>query len=363
VELERNCLEAVGLELETRHPQEYLLATLQTSYKVDPRNSDHKTLLKAAWDISTDLNLTFALLKQPTDVMALAVAELAFRLHNRKVPNVVFPNQPASDQTKSTMEAHPTASTEELAKLGLDVNATGPSTEVADEPESPHASLRGGILETMLDVLDLYTTHRPASFAGSRFAPDRIMQVQITLNRMADRYQIPRYGHWIDDYIINEGPKFLHELAGDASGTTSPINGNLNGNRSGSARPSGEVIAVRRFVLQPSDANEELDNLDEYYVSREEEYDAEEETTEWETASDDDEPPPPPHSTTARERPPRERDDVREADYARDRHRARDQARDRDRDRDWNAPSEPRSSAVERGGRRLGPPSAPFKRR
>ena len=80
VGMERLVLEAIGFDFRSRFPQK-LIAKICKFYGL-PRN----TIYRTAMDISIDMYRTFAPLKMPTVVMAVACIELSCLLYAQQVP-------------------------------------------------------------------------------------------------------------------------------------------------------------------------------------------------------------------------------------------------------------------------------------
>jgi len=216
------------------------------------------------------------MLKNVTQALALASVELAFRLNDKvKRWESVFSKFPADpDQSNEA-----------------DIN---PYKKFYVHPDP--------VYETMFDLLDLYTIHRTATFAGSSFTLDTIMAVRIDLNKKAEKLKIPRYAHWRDDEGRIVTPPYVYQLKtdhdgditqnrDDSSSLPSPATGPRISPTSPTSigeQPRKQVIAVRRFVLQPEEAEKELRNLDGYFLTKEEDYGVEyEEEDGWETVEED----------------------------------------------------------------------------
>lgn len=76
-------LESAGFDFRNRYPQK-LMVKLARALEFDRNN-----VAKTAWNLSIDLYRTFAPLKQTTPTMAIACLELAARLHEMDITNVV----------------------------------------------------------------------------------------------------------------------------------------------------------------------------------------------------------------------------------------------------------------------------------
>jgi CTD kinase subunit beta len=239
---------------------------LQLEFGLSLDAPDDKKIIYTAWEIGMDLNLTFALLKQSAVTMAIACAELAMRLRGRS----------------SDVEALFPTSTNPMEKEG--------ATD-ADAPYTRFATTRSAVLETEMDVLDLYTTHRSSTFAGAKFSLEEIMQVRIALNQIAERFALPRH--------VNPGPsttngdalalqlqpaQYIRDLKLEPEQASDGAAG-TDGAAAEEKDSALQIIAVKRFVLKPAHAVQEVQSLDRYYLTREEEYEREHEVSDgWETA-------------------------------------------------------------------------------
>jgi CTD kinase subunit beta len=211
VDLERLMLEASSFEFETRHPQALTIKIMQVEFGLDLSKPKDVELLHSAWYICMDLNYTFAMLKNVTQALALASAELAFRLAG----------VPWDDDIYQKFSIH-----------------------------------RDPVYETMFDLLELYTSHRASTFAGALFSLDTIMAVRIALNERADLYGVQRYAYWNDGQGRIVTPPYVTE----------------------------STVAVRRFILQPQEAEKELQTLDSFFLTKEELYGVDyDESDGWET--------------------------------------------------------------------------------
>jgi CTD kinase subunit beta len=303
VDIERLMLEATSFEFKIFDPKRIMFKILTDDFKMHfcTGNADHDAIYKLALNISKDLNYTFSLIKHFHGTNAVACVELAFRLLDRGMNfDAAFrPGKPVDP----TIEA---ALAREEQRTGLEL----PALHDPQNPYRRYFTSRVEVLETIMDLLDLYTVHRTVTFAGPAFTNEQIMQVKIGFNRIAQRYEVPRHSNdqpeeseaeQARDYVAKlklERDFTIEEPITAQNSPTDEPNG-LNGN-AGTANgetPQGHVIterkaliAVRRFILQSSDAQEERKILDEYYLVKDEEYDlVHEEEDGWESVSESDE--------------------------------------------------------------------------
>ncbi|OQE22171.1 hypothetical protein PENFLA_c013G09132 [Penicillium flavigenum] len=221
--LERLMLEASGFDFRTRHPHKTLMK-LGRHYGL-LQNSEVSNL---AYRISTDLYRTFAPIKQNSSTMAFSCLELSGRLLDQRVEQI---------------------------ESGLDY--------------AQWSTSRGEIMETLFDLLELYTHHRSSTTVGSEFPADRFLTVRIPLNQEASEHNIPRYHPWIGQ------PRRPSNGAGPNEPDTSrpahpltPIAANGDRQRTGER---GRDAAVR-FMLDPACADEERRQVAAYFKVEMEEY-------------------------------------------------------------------------------------------
>jgi CTD kinase subunit beta len=263
-------LESITFEFDTRHPQQALMNVLQLEFSLSLDDPADKKIIYTAWEIGMDLNLTFALLKQSAATMAIACAELAMRLCGRASDvEVLFPTFINAVDTDGAANA--------------------------DAPYTRFATTRSAVLETEMDVLDLYTTHRSSTFAGAKFPLEEIMQVRIALNQIAERFAIPRHVNFTsstangDAHALQIQPaQYIRDLKLEAEQAANGAAAGTDGTAAEEKDPGLQIIAVKRFVLKPAHAVQEVQSLDQYYRTREEEYEREHEVSDgWETAPED----------------------------------------------------------------------------
>jgi hypothetical protein len=319
-------LESVSFEFNVRHPLRLVFKILQLEFglalgagaSVGP--DPHARLATLVTNISVDLNYTFALIKQTTSALAIACVELALRLSGRTADlERVFPPAPASPQQG-------------------DGEAEGGGAYARFQ------TTRAAVSETLLDLLDLYATHRAATCAGPSFGLDDVTAVRLRLNALDGGRRIPRYaapppppnassspGHHEAAYAaVLRRAAAAHvaranaAAAGASASPTSPAAGAtgsdegrqpangvrrnnylaVGGGGAGDVEaitppgvhamdegfpPPQEQAPVRRFVLQSRDAAAEERVLARYFVTREEEYQREEEVEDgWESFEEED---------------------------------------------------------------------------
>ncbi|RMZ89754.1 hypothetical protein DV736_g3000, partial [Chaetothyriales sp. CBS 134916] len=152
--LERLMLEAAGFDFRSRHPQALVVNLLKRfGYERE------SPIARLAYKISIDLYRTFAPLKQTTAALAFACVELAERI------------QGSWNSTQAV------AVEKEYARWGIN---------------------QAMVMESLLDLLDLYTTNFRSHTALSHISLDTFLVVRIPLNSECDRHCIPRYTEYIE---------------------------------------------------------------------------------------------------------------------------------------------------------------------
>ncbi|KAF2996822.1 RNA polymerase II C-terminal domain kinase beta subunit [Curvularia kusanoi] len=241
--LERLMLESAGFDFRNRYPQK-LMVKLARAAGFDQNNEG-----KTAWNLSVDLYRTFAPLKQSTPALAIACLELAARLHERDGEALV-------DRGVCR-----------YAKWGTS---------------------RGEVMETLLDLLDLYTHHRAATSVGPLYPLETFINIRITLNTEASRLSLPRFTPYASETPTTSTATISPATpAAAANGLLRPRNGvdtpntpNTPGtispsqhdaNASGARGHTGTV----RFMLDAARARDERAAVDKYHKVEEEEYEVE----------------------------------------------------------------------------------------
>jgi CTD kinase subunit beta len=219
-------LEASGFDFRNRHPQDFLIKLLK-HYGFQKTSS----VVKLAYTISLDLYRTWAPVKQTTAVMAFACLELAGRLLDEEFE----PVWQGQDYEEWRVE-------------------------------------RGMVMETLLDLLELYTHHRNQSVIGPEFPVDRFLEVRIPLNQESLEKKIPRFTAWVETDDEDEtaaamaangvngvnGAKKNFNVSASVSprdvpsprrGSTNP---NTNSNAGTSAAGSGPVAGVATGDTRPA---------------------------------------------------------------------------------------------------------------
>ncbi|KAF2101700.1 cyclin-like protein [Rhizodiscina lignyota] len=306
--LERLMLEANGFDFRNRHPD---TMCVKLAKWCGFQKEDGMT----AYYICIDLYRTFAPLKQTTTCMAIASVELAARLRDFPLDRVVGENGLEYDRWVVT---------------------------------------RAEIMETLLDLLDLYTHNKQYTIIGNEFPLDKFIAVRIALNQEVTAKNLPRYTNWRSAPVSDADSSSPTTTKKPANGVKTPASRNGLTPRSPTrdtpaTQPSptagispSAVYATRqigargqegtvRFMLDAVRAIKEKELVERYFRVEEEEYEVEIEVAN-----------PPARNTSAdktggRRDGDRERERDRDRDvrsHGRDRDIVREKERERERERD-----------------------------
>lgn len=138
------------------------------------------------------------------------------------------------------------------------------------------------ILETLLDLLDLYTHHRTVTIVGQEHALEKFINIRIALNQEASANKIPRHTQSRKRGAVN-GVKITNGTK--ATKTKKPIKSPTSPSdvvmtdvmttaTNGASKP-GLKDGTVRFMLDPQRAKEEKDIVSEFFNFEEEEYEVE----------------------------------------------------------------------------------------
>ena len=247
-------LESSGFDFRSSHPQPLMvkLAKMYDFEKTSP-------VVRTAYSISLDLYRTFAPLKQTNATLAFSCLELAARLHDIEHGAIWH----GEDYQSFRIE-------------------------------------RGEVMETLLDLLELYTHHRTSTAVGPDFPVEIFLEVRIPLNLESEEKKIPRHTAWFEgapetgggartsngttangDYSHsqsrgsskNVSPKDVASPSTNASSvSTAPTSGPPPGGAN--ATPTATAVRQRmgergregtvRFILNPDREREERSIIDMY---------------------------------------------------------------------------------------------------
>ncbi|KAF2205764.1 cyclin-like protein [Delitschia confertaspora ATCC 74209] len=232
--LERIMLESSSFDFRNRHPQKLVVKLVKAC------RFPKDTVGKTAYNLSRDMYRTFAPLKQTASTMAIACVELTARLHNVDVTPIMDGEKGISYKKWSTSRAE--------------------------------------VIETMLDLLDLYTHHRLATTIGNQLPLDTFINVRIPLNQESSAAKLPRYTEWKDDpkpspsTHMPNGKKSKNGVLPAQTPTATPAS---------PSQPVPSALGIRgltgtvRFMLDAAQARKEKEEVDKYHTTEEEEYEVE----------------------------------------------------------------------------------------
>ena len=238
--LERLMLEASGFDYRNRHPQKYLIKLAREC------NLD-KNVVRNAYDIMLDLYRTFAPLKQTSSTMCFACLDLSTRLLSKQTENMQPPKAPKY---------------------------------------SKWCTSRAEVMETKLDLLDLYTHFQKNTVVGPSQNIEKFISIRIALNQEAEEARAQRYTEWAIPKPANGGRSHLTTPATPAT-PASPAETRLNGNamnghgvspsspRSGSSGRKAMQEGTVRFMLDGERAKKEKETIAEYSKVEYEDYEIE----------------------------------------------------------------------------------------
>jgi CTD kinase subunit beta len=233
--LERNMLESNSFDFRNRHPQKLVIKLVKA------RNLSRDPVGRTAYNLCMDLYRTFAPLKQTTPTMAIACVELAVRIHNLD-PSVVANGNRGINYKKWTTS-------------------------------------RAEVMETMLDLLDLYTNYQHQTKIGSQYTIETFIEIRIALNQESTAANLPRYTEWVD--VPKPSPSSSHTNGihpRNGINSTSPATPATPGAPTSPSQPVPSAIGVRgqsgtvRFMLDAARAQEEKATVEKYHKPEEEEY-------------------------------------------------------------------------------------------
>jgi CTD kinase subunit beta len=136
-------------------------------------------------------------------------------------------------------------------------------------------------IETLLDLLDLYTHHRTSTSVGPLYSLETFIDIRIRLNQEASAANLPRYALYASEDSNSPIPVngTIPRLRNSID-PTSPITPATPGTNSPSQAPTS-AIGVRgqsgtvRFMLDAARAQHERVEYDKYHKVEEEEYEVE----------------------------------------------------------------------------------------
>lgn len=228
VGLERLILETIGFDFRVRYPQKVLAKTVR---KLLPPE-DAKEFLAVAYDMSIDIYKSFAPIKQTTFTTVMAVVELTAlltRLHLDKIRS-------------------------------LDLHRW-------------HTN-RGCVMETMLDLLDLYAQFQKSTKTGQRFPQDKFINVKIGLNKELDASNsLIRYETYCAQ--CQAEVKDIHPITPGSATSPATTSSYPGGGATATKRTTKSTDATMRFVFDEDEARREQDTVSDFFREEYEEYEVE----------------------------------------------------------------------------------------
>ncbi|KAK3699187.1 RNA polymerase II C-terminal domain kinase beta subunit [Vermiconidia calcicola] len=318
VGLERMVLEAGGFDFRSKYPHKLLAKIAKTM--PEGEDGERQKVYDVAWTVLTDLHRTFAPLKQTSATMALASLELAAHLAATTSPNNV------------------SATRDQLQRFNIDTWSTS----------------REEIMETLLDLLDLYTQHTSNTILGLKYSLDDFLRIRLALNKECSENNLSRHTTTPSSDRPANGST-LRVANGHPTPVSPPQPGAQQHLTAAGTQAIPEGGGTLRFMLNPQLAFDEKAEVQKYFVEEWEEYEEEIEI-----------PAPRPQSREREKRPSldrsvdggvrggrsdsggargredrereRERERLRasEREIERERARLRDRERERDRDRRYD---------------------------
>ncbi|KAG5915140.1 hypothetical protein E4U42_000143, partial [Claviceps africana] len=241
--LERLILETVGFDFRTRYPQKLLVKVVRRVLGKSSANS--YDFFATAYAMCIDLYKTFVPIKRTTFSMVMAVVELTARMRGEHVERV---REFAASRFSS-------------------------SSRPGTQQQQQASTSRDAVMETMLDLLDLYVQHHKATRIGALFDLGTFIDIKIRLNTELDSTAKPRYLHHCHRCEVEDA----HPLSSTTASATDPAM------RSSSPWPADASIrrtargqdGTMRFVFDPEVANGEQDTVSRFFRDEYEEYEVE----------------------------------------------------------------------------------------
>jgi CTD kinase subunit beta len=257
--LERLVLETIGFDFRVRYPQKLLAKVVR---RLGLGGADAARFWATAYDMSIDMYKTFAPIKQTTFTMALTIVELTSLLTGL-----------AGDQVRGSSSSS--------SRSG----SNGSGTSLVDAPHKWHTR-RACVVETMLDLLDLYSQNAKSTKVGPRFDPARFLEIKIRTNNEVDgSRRLARHHPWCERCAATDGEAVPTPAQPITPGSaTSPAttgsggagsNGNGGGGGVSSRRAGGGKEGTMRFVFDVEEARVEQEEVGRYFNEEMEEYEVE----------------------------------------------------------------------------------------
>ncbi|CAK7229518.1 RNA polymerase II C-terminal domain kinase beta subunit [Sporothrix bragantina] len=233
--LDRLILQTVGFDFRTRHPQKVLVKLIRSLIPSD----DARDFLAVAYPMSIDMYKTFAPIKQTSFTMAIAIIELTARIRGTHIDRVRY--------------------------LTTTAGGSGSSSD--------YHSSRACIVETLLDLLDLYTQFAKSTQVGARFPLDAFVNIKIQINQeVADDPGLHRTASYCETCAPDEGDAPGGSILPTPGSATSPA---TTGSLPGTSNVVGPVIQSKlnpmkngetmRFLFDVNTLRQEREEMAEYF--------------------------------------------------------------------------------------------------
>ncbi|KAH7144982.1 hypothetical protein DER46DRAFT_666941 [Fusarium sp. MPI-SDFR-AT-0072] len=221
--LERLILETIGFDFRTRYPQKLLVKVVRDIFGKE----DGKPFFETAYAMCIDIYKTFVPIKRTTFSMVMAVVELTALMTEQHVDRV-------RGYAKTKRQYH-----------------------------------WGSVMETMLDILDLYVQHGKSTKVGAQFDQNKIIDIKIRLNNDLDKAFEPRYLYYCSRCEA-EDPQPSTPASATSPATSTSWPGDASGKRTVKG-PEGTL----RFVFEPEAALREKEITEGFFKEDFEEYEVE----------------------------------------------------------------------------------------
>lgn len=236
--LERLILETIGFDFRTRYPQKLLVKIVRSM--LGAANDTARRFYATAYAMCIDMYKTFVPVKRTTFSMAMAIVELTARL---------------------------TGGGEHLPKVEA----------FAAKRRQYH---RVPVMETMLDLLDLYVQHHKATKLAAQFDLARFIDIKIQLNNDLDKSFSPRFLHHCQKCEIDDGGQHGSEnvptlTPGSVTTTTAAMTLVARPGDSSVTRSARGQDGTMRFVFDPEEVKAEQDTVGVFFKEEFEEYEVE----------------------------------------------------------------------------------------
>ncbi len=224
--LERLILQTIGFDFRVRYPQKLLCKIVR---RVIPA-SDGKDFMAIAYPMCLDIYKTFSPIKQTTSTMVMSIIELTALIVDKHVEAV----------------------------RALDLHE--------------YHTDRGCVIESLLDLLDLYAQAPKSTKVGARFDLARIIDIKIKINEEVDESrELSRFQTWCDRCDVED--REINPIT--PGSTTSPATtGSWPGGGSAKRNPKSQENTLR-FLFDAERARKERAAIDEYSREEYEEYEIE----------------------------------------------------------------------------------------